>query len=67
MPVPAEKAKQPHQPKTLPHAISRAAKAGAVELGAGDKLGTALGVYGSAMEKVSFKRDGTGSKRGTES
>ena len=67
MPVPAEKAKQPHQPKTLPHAISRAAKAGAVELGAGDKLGTALGVYGSAMEKVIFNRAGRGAICGMES
>lgn len=53
IPVPAQPSQGPPQPKTLPHAISRAAKSGATELGAGDRLGTALGVYGNAMEKVS--------------
>lgn len=56
IPVPAEKAQAPHQPKTLPHAISRASKAGAIELGAQDRLGSALGIYGAAMEKVGDAR-----------
>ena len=53
IPIPSEKPKGPIAPKTLPHAISRAAKSGATELGAEDRLGMALGVYGAAMEKVS--------------
>ncbi|KAI9635300.1 putative cytoplasm protein [Dioszegia hungarica] len=56
IPVPAQPSQGPPQPKTLPHAISRAAKSGATELGAGDRLGTALGVYGNAMEKVGDAR-----------
>lgn len=36
--------------------MARAAQTGAVELGAGDKLGTALGVYGAAMDKVGDAR-----------
>ncbi|ORX35932.1 BAR domain-containing family protein [Kockovaella imperatae] len=56
IPIPAQGAPTPHQPKTLPHAMSRAAKAGATELGSGDRLGMALAVYGSAMEKVGDAR-----------
>ncbi|EIW72601.1 cytoplasmic protein [Tremella mesenterica] len=48
--------KGPQPPKTLAHAQSRAAKAGAAELGADDRLGVALGVYGVAMEKVGDAR-----------
>lgn len=54
--VPAEKPKSPHPPKTLPHAISRAAKTGADELGADDRLGNALNTYGVALEKVGDAR-----------
>lgn len=53
IPIPAEKAKGTAQPKTLPHALSRAALAGATELGAEDRLGAALGTYAQAMDKVS--------------
>jgi hypothetical protein len=49
----SEKPKGPHQPKTMAHAFSRAAKEGAVALGNDDRLGISLGVYGDAMEKVS--------------
>ncbi|OCF33346.1 cytoplasmic protein [Kwoniella heveanensis CBS 569] len=56
IPIPSPTAEAPHQPKTLPHAISRASKAGATELGASDRLGIALGVYGAAMEKVGDAR-----------
>lgn len=52
IPIPAQGAKPPHQPKTLPHALGRAAKNGATDLGSGDRFGTALAVYGTAMEKV---------------
>lgn len=53
IPIPAEKSKGPIAPKTLPHALSRAAKSGATELGNDDRLGVALGTYAVAMEKVS--------------
>jgi len=53
IPIPAQGVEAPHQPKTLPHAIGRAAKNGATDLGSGDRFGTALAVYGTAMEKVS--------------
>jgi hypothetical protein len=33
--------------------MGRAAKNGATDLGSGDRFGTALAVYGTAMEKVS--------------
>ncbi|WVQ85374.1 hypothetical protein IAT38_007539 [Cryptococcus sp. DSM 104549] len=56
IPIPSPTAPPPHQPKTLPHAISRAAKSGATELGASDRLGVALGIYGAAMEKVGDAR-----------
>ncbi|CAD6565670.1 MAG: hypothetical protein TREMPRED_001632 [Tremellales sp. Tagirdzhanova-0007] len=56
IPIPLPSATPVAQPKTLPHALSRAAKAGATELGASDRLGIALGVYGAAMEKVGDAR-----------
>ncbi|GFZ43473.1 hypothetical protein JCM24511_01193 [Saitozyma sp. JCM 24511] len=56
IPIPSPTAKPPPAPKTLPHALSRAAKSGATELGDGDRLGLALGVYGAAMEKVGDAR-----------
>ncbi|WWC86243.1 uncharacterized protein L201_001116 [Kwoniella dendrophila CBS 6074] len=56
IPIPSPTAQTPHQPKTLPHAISRAAKSGATELGPDDRLSIALGVYGAAMEKVGDAR-----------
>lgn len=52
VPIPEEKQRE-HAPKTLPHALSRAAKSGAQELGAEDKLGAALATYATAMDKVS--------------
>ncbi|WWD17892.1 hypothetical protein CI109_102337 [Kwoniella shandongensis] len=56
IPIPSPTAGEIHQPKTLPHALSRAAKSGATELGASDRLGIALGVYGAALEKVGDAR-----------
>ncbi|ORY32297.1 BAR domain-containing family protein [Naematelia encephala] len=56
IPIPSPSVKTAHAPKTLPHALSRAAKSGAVELGSADRLGLALGVYGAAMEKVGDAR-----------
>jgi hypothetical protein len=55
VPIPEEKQRE-HAPKTLPHALSRAAKSGAQELGAEDKLGAALATYATAMDKVSGSR-----------
>lgn len=48
----------PLPPRTLPHAISRAAKEGAAHVGTGEanKFGTALSAYGTAMEKVGDAR-----------
>ncbi|WVQ70926.1 hypothetical protein IAR50_000451 [Cryptococcus sp. DSM 104548] len=55
IPIPSPTAPTPHQPKTLSHALSRAAKSGATELG-DDRLGVNLGIYGAAMEKVGDAR-----------
>lgn len=52
IPIPAEKQTE-HLPKTLPHALSRAALSGAAELGAEERLGAALGTYAAATQKVS--------------
>lgn len=56
--TPSEDSKAPLPPKTLAHAISRAAKEGAAHVGTGggegeNRLGKALNIYGTAMEKVS--------------
>ncbi|KIR67766.1 cytoplasmic protein [Cryptococcus bacillisporus CA1873] len=56
IPIPSPTAATPHEPKTLPHALSRAAKSGATQLGAEDRLGVALGIYGAALEKVGDAR-----------
>jgi hypothetical protein len=56
LPVPAEKPTPEHLPKTLPHALSRAAAAGAGQLTAEDRLGAALGTYAVAAQKVSRSR-----------
>lgn len=53
IPVPPEKQKTEHLPKTLPHALSRAAASGAAELTPEDRLGAALGTYAAASQKVS--------------
>ncbi|KLT43590.1 hypothetical protein CC85DRAFT_307504 [Cutaneotrichosporon oleaginosum] len=55
IPVPVEKPTE-HLPKTLPHALSRAAAAGATQLTAEDRLGAALGTYAVATEKVGEAR-----------
>ena len=44
----------PAPPKTLPHALSRAAKAGALNVGLEDRLGKTLNTYSEAMEKASL-------------
>nr|ODN93104.1 cytoplasmic protein [Cryptococcus depauperatus CBS 7841] len=56
IPIPSPTAPAPHQPKTLAHALSRAAKSGATELGDTDRLGVSLGIYGAALEKVGDAR-----------
>jgi len=65
IPLPAKPTDAPLPPKTLPHALSRAAKSGAaqisaaeggVSVGVGEKLGKALTTYGDAMEKVGEAR-----------
>lgn len=56
IPIPAPSSAAPVPPKTLAHALSRAAKSGASQLGGEDRLGMALGVYGAAMEKVGDAR-----------
>ncbi len=65
IPIPAQKHAAPIPPKTLPHALSRAAKQGAatlaaadagVSVGVGARLGTALTAYGGAMERVGDAR-----------
>ncbi|OWZ54172.1 cytoplasmic protein [Cryptococcus neoformans c45] len=56
IPIPSPTASTPHQPKTLSHALSRAAKSGATELGAEDRLGVSLGIYGAALEKIGDAR-----------
>ncbi|KAI5449021.1 BAR domain-containing protein [Naganishia albida] len=55
--APAHPAKeQPVPPKTLPHAMSRAARQGALHIGTEEKLGKALETYATAMEKVGDAR-----------
>ncbi|KAJ9124809.1 hypothetical protein QFC24_003178 [Naganishia onofrii] len=44
---------QPTPPKTLPHALSRAAREGALHVGTEERLGKALDTYATAMEKAS--------------
>ncbi|BEI83848.1 hypothetical protein CcaverHIS002_0404520 [Cutaneotrichosporon cavernicola] len=56
LPVPAEKAPVEHLPKTLPHALSRAAAAGAGQLTSEDRLGAALGTYAVAEQKIGEAR-----------
>jgi len=54
VPMPAEPGSTPPAPpKTLPHALSRAAKAGALNVGLEDRLGKTLNTYSEAMEKAS--------------
>jgi len=53
VPMPAEPTDlPPPPPKTLPHALSRAAKAGALNVGLEERLGKTLNTYADAMEKV---------------
>ena len=55
VPMPAEPGSAPPAPpKTLPHALSRAAKAGALNVGLEDRLGKTLNTYSEAMEKASL-------------
>ncbi|KAH8078981.1 putative cytoplasm protein [Filobasidium floriforme] len=57
VPMPAEPGSTPPAPpKTLPHALSRAAKAGALNVGLEDRLGKTLNTYSEAMEKVGDAR-----------
>jgi len=58
LPTPAVTDKAVEIKKTLPHALSRAAAAGAIDLGAsaGDKLGQALQSYAVAQDKIGDAR-----------
>lgn len=53
IPTPAVAPLPKAQPKTLPHALSRAALAGASSLGPDIRLGKALELYGNSLAKVS--------------
>ncbi|KAL7411817.1 BAR domain-containing family protein [Mrakia frigida] len=55
LPLPAASAPPAHPHKTLPHALARAATAGATELGE-DRLGGALKAYGAAQAKIGEAR-----------
>ncbi|PVG01250.1 hypothetical protein CPB86DRAFT_727989 [Serendipita vermifera] len=44
------------QPKTLPHALSRAALAGSSSLGGDNRAGKALKLYGNALDKIGSAR-----------
>lgn len=54
IPAPSVTAPPKHVPKTLPHALSRAATSGAAALGPDIRLGKALQLYGGALDKVRF-------------
>jgi hypothetical protein len=56
LPAPAVTPVAPRQPKTLPHALSRAASAGSAELGPDFRLGKALEHYAAALDKVGAAR-----------
>ncbi|CCA68280.1 related to GVP36-Golgi-vesicle protein of unknown function [Serendipita indica DSM 11827] len=56
IPVPSVTPAVKPQPKTLPHALSRAALSGAADLGPDLRLGKALDLYGNAMAKVGEAR-----------
>jgi len=56
LPVPAVSPVTPQQPKTLPHAMGRAAAAGAMSIGENDRLGKALKEYALAFEKIGEAR-----------
>lgn len=56
LPVPAATAPPPQQPKTLPHAITRAATSAANSLGPNERLGKGLAVYAGAFQKIGEAR-----------
>lgn len=58
LPVPAAGPAPVHQPKTLAHALSRAAASGSVELqvGGNDRLAGALARYSAAQSKIGESR-----------
>lgn len=56
IPAPSVTAPPKHVPKTLPHALSRAATSGAAALGPDIRLGKALQLYGGALDKVGNAR-----------
>jgi len=56
LPVPNVAPAAPTLPKTLPHAIARAAASGAADLGPNDRLGKALHEYSGAFGKIGEAR-----------
>jgi len=52
LPVPAVTPATPQQPKTLPHALGRAAASSSIAIGPDARLGKALKEYALAFEKV---------------
>jgi len=56
LPAPAPAAAAPVLHKTLPHALSRVALTSSQQLGADERLGKALSVYGSTYDKIADVR-----------
>ncbi|KAG8931011.1 hypothetical protein FRC02_003379 [Tulasnella sp. 418] len=56
LPVPNVTAQTPQQPKTLPHAIGRAAASAALAIGPNERLGKALKEFAVAYEKIGDAR-----------
>jgi len=56
LPVPTPNQPAPQQPKTLPHAINRAATNAANALGPNERLGKGLAVYAGAFQKIGDAR-----------
>jgi len=56
LPVPSVTPATQQQPKTLPHALARAAAASAVAIGPNERLGTALNEYSQGWQKIAAAR-----------
>lgn len=56
LPVPAVGEAAPQQPKTLPHAITRASTSAAAAVGPNERLGKALAEYSAAYHKIGEAR-----------
>ncbi|KAF8521131.1 BAR domain-containing family protein [Gautieria morchelliformis] len=56
LPLPQQTSQPDHPHKTLPHALARAAAAGAASVGNDDRLGKALADYAGGQEKIGTAR-----------